>query len=155
MTARVAASRRRSREAALQVLYAVDLAEGAAAESAAGDGSRLLAAEAFENAAAHLELPPAARTFARELVSGVTEHRAKLDQLVGAHSTRWRIDRMAAVDRNILRLAAYETVYTDTPAAVVIDQAVDLASRFGGERSSGFVNGILDALARRVRGDDG
>jgi N utilization substance protein B len=150
VTSAAPASRRRSREAALQVLYAVDLAEGADT----GDG-RVLAAEAFENAAAHLELPPAARAFALELVSGVTEHREKLDQLVGAHATRWRIERMAAVDRNILRLAAYETVYTDTPTAVVIDQAVDLASRFGGERSSGFVNGILDALARAVRGDGG
>lgn len=150
MTARAPASRRRSREAALQVLYAVDLAEGVA-----GGEGRLLASEAFENAAAHLELPPAARAFAHELVSGVTEHRAKLDQLVGAHATRWRIERMAAVDRNILRLAAYETVYTETPTAVVIDQAVDLARRFGGERSSGFVNGILDALARGVRGDGG
>jgi len=150
VTARAPASRRRSREAALQVLYAVDLAEGVG-----GGEGRLLAEEAFENAAAHLELPPAARTFARELVSGVAEHRAKLDQLVGTHATRWRIDRMAAVDRNILRLAAYETVYTETPTAVVIDQAVDLASRFGGERSSGFVNGILDALARGVRGDGG
>ena len=150
MSPRAAASRKRSREAALQVLYAVDLAENAAG----GDG-QVFAAEAFENAAAHLELPPAARAFARELVSGVTEHRAKLDQQIGQHATRWRVERMAAVDRNILRLAAYETVYTDTPTAVVIDQAVDLATRFGGERSSGFVNGILDALARGVRGEDG
>jgi len=143
-------SRKRSREAALQVLYAVDLAQGTADSDA-----RVLAAEAFENAAAHLELPPSARTFSLELVSGVTEHRTKLDTLIGAQATRWRIERMAAVDRNILRLAAYETVYTDTPTAVVIDQAVDLARRFGGERSSGFVNGILDAVARAVRGEDG
>jgi N utilization substance protein B len=55
---------------------------------------------------------------------------------------------MAAVDRNVLRLAAYELLHTDTPAAVVIDEAVELARRFGGERSPGFVNGVLDALAR-------
>jgi N utilization substance protein B len=147
VTARGAVSRHRSREAALQVLYAADLAGRAAA---AGD-ARGLATEAFENAAAHFELPPAGRAFARELVAGVSEHRAKLDELIGEHATHWRLDRMAAVDRNILRLAAYETVYTETPTAVVIDEAVDLANRFGGERSSGFVNGILDALARGVR----
>ncbi len=130
------------------MLYAVDLARRDTAEGEMG----ALAAEAFENAAAHLELPPAARAFARELVAGATEHGAKLDQLVGEYSTHWRLDRMAVVDRNILRLAAYETVYTDTPTAVVIDEAVELASRFGGERSSGFVNGILDALAHGVRG---
>ena len=140
------APRHRSREAALQVLYAVDLSGGASGQDAAA-----LAEEAFESAAAHLELPPAARSFARELVAGVVAHREKLDRLISAHARRWRIDRMATVDRNVLRVGAYETLYTDTPTAVVIDEAVDLARRFGGERSPAFVNGILDALARAER----
>jgi len=145
---RASAPRRRSREAALQVLYALDLSfRGAAPVEGA------LAEEALENAAAHFELPPAARAFARELVHGVTAHREKLDPLVARHATHWRLDRMAAVDRNILRLAAYETLYTSTPAAVVIDEAVGLARRFGGDESPGFVNGVLDALAREVRGE--
>jgi N utilization substance protein B len=146
---RATAPRRRSREAALQVLYALELSSrgGALAEGAAPPE------EAFENAAAHFELPPAARAFARELVYGVAAHREKLDPLVARHATHWRLDRMAAVDRNILRLAAYETLYTSTPAAVVIDEAVGLARRFGGDESPGFVNGVLDALAREVRGE--
>jgi transcription antitermination protein NusB len=133
--------RRRSREVALQVLYALDASTSASAD------------EAFEGTAAHFELPPGARSFARELVHGVAAHREKLDQLVARHATHWRLDRMAAVDRNILRLAAYETLYTETPAAVVIDEAVDLARRFGAEGSPAFVNGVLDALAREVRGE--
>ena len=60
---------------------------------------------------------------------------------------------MAAVDRNVLRLAAYELAHTETPTAVVIDEAVELARRFGGDRSPGFVNGVLDALSRAVRGE--
>jgi transcription antitermination protein NusB len=141
--------RRRSREAALQVLYALDV-------PAREDADRLaeapeLVEEAFEAAAAHFELPPAASTFARELVHGVVAHQAKLDPLIARHATHWRLDRMAAVDRNILRLGAYETFYTDTPGAVVIDEAVNLARRFGGDSSPGFVNGVLDALVREVR----
>jgi N utilization substance protein B len=142
------APRRRSREAALQVLYAIDLAGG----SGEGDFPSL-AAESFENAAAHLELPPGARAFARELVAGVAEHREKLDRLIADHARRWRVSRMATVDRNVLRLAASETLYTETPTPVVIDEAVDLARRFGGERSPAFVNGVLDALARVARGE--
>lgn len=136
-------SRSASRQAALQVLYAVDLAGAAEASDA-----RARAMECFESAVAHLELPPAARRFARELVAGVAEHREKLDRLLATHARNWRVERMAVVDRNILRIAAFETVYTATPAAVVIDEAVDLARRFGGERSPAFVNGVLDALAR-------
>jgi transcription antitermination protein NusB len=146
-----AAPRRRSREAALQVLYALDVPARDPAESLAP--AMEVAEETFEAAAAHFELPPAARAFARELVHGVVAHREKLDPLVGRHATHWRLERMAAVDRNILRLAAYETLYTDTPAAVVIDEAVSLARRFGSDASPAFVNGVLDALARDVRGD--
>jgi N utilization substance protein B len=149
MSARRAVPRRRSREAALQVLYAFDLS---AREAAAPAEVAALAAEAFESAAANFELPPAARAFARELVTGVVTHGEKLDQLVARHATHWRLDRMAAVDRNILRLGAYEVLCTDAPAAVVIDEAVDLARRFGGDDSPAFVNGVLDALAREVRG---
>jgi N utilization substance protein B len=150
MSGGAGAQRRRSREVALQVLYALDV-------PARDPGERLaeaseLAEEAFEAAAAHFELPPAARAFARELLHGVVAHLEKLDPLIARHATHWRLDRMAAVDRNILRLAAYETLYTETPEAVLIDEAVNLARRFGGDGSPAFVNGVLDALAREVRG---
>jgi len=103
--------------------------------------------------AAHFELPEGARAFAKELVSGVCRSRADLDARLAAHSQHWRLDRMAAVDRNVLRIGAYEILHTDTPAAIAIDEAVELAQRFGGERSPAFVNGILDSVARNHGGD--
>ena len=146
MSAPRRSSRHRSREAALQVLYAVDLARRDPEKSA---GAQVLfGEEALANAAVHFELPEAARGFAGELVAGVMAHRERLDERLGAHATNWRLERMAVVDRNVLRLAAYEILYTETPREVLIDEAVDLARRFGGDRSPGFVNGILDALSR-------
>jgi len=139
-------SRRRSREAALQVLYALDLAPRS--EVRAG----LEAVEvAFQRTCENFELPEGARAFAKELISGITQRREELDALLAAHSAHWRLSRMATVDRNILRLGAYELVGSDAPTAVVIDEAVELARRFGGEASPGFVNGVLDALASVVR----
>jgi len=141
------ASRHRSREAALQILYAIDLARHDEAQLEP-------AAQAMvESAAEHFELPEGARAFAKELVLGVASRRAQVDEILARHTRRWRVSRMAAVDRNILRLAVYELVHTDSPTAVVIDEAVELAARFGGDRSPAFVNGILDAAARSVRGE--
>lgn len=134
------APRRRSREAALQVLYAIDVA--------GRDGAAASAQEMFESAAAHFELPEGARAFAKELILGVEEQRAAIDTRLAEHAAHWRVERMAAVDRNVLRLATWELCFTGTPTEVVIDEAVELARRFGAERSPGFVNGILDALAR-------
>jgi N utilization substance protein B len=137
-------TRHRSREAALQVLYAVDLDRQQAAETS----ETARAEEAFERVAAHFELPEGARAFAKELVNGVCGSRQDLDARLATQSEHWRIDRMAAVDRNVLRIGAYEILHTDTPAAIAIDEAVELAQRFGGDRSPAFVNGILDSLAR-------
>ncbi len=137
------APRRRSREAALQVLYALDVARRAGEPSAQ---------EVFESAAAHFELPEGARAFAKELVLGVVERRAELDARITAQAANWRVERMAAVDRNVLRLATFEMAFLDTAAPVVIDEAVDLARRFGSERSPAFVNGVLDAVARHEGG---
>ena len=107
----------------------------------------------FESAASHFELPEGARAFAKELVLGVVERRKELDADIAEHAANWRVERMAAVDRNVLRLAAFELRHADTPTAVVIDEAVELARRFGGERSPAFVNGVLDALARGSAGE--
>ena len=135
------ASRHRSREAALQVLYALDLSRPGPPAPEAADA-------ALEDTARHFELPEGARAFAAELVGGVVAHCADLDAVLAKHATHWRLDRMAAVDRNVLRLAAWEIRFGQTPTAAAIDEAVDLARRFGGERSPGFVNGVLDAVAR-------
>jgi N utilization substance protein B len=142
-----AASRHRSRQAALQVLYAIDLARRRSPEE-----SGPAAEEAFEDAAAHFELLEGARAFAKELVTGVASRREELDRELAEHAAHWRVERMAAVDRNVLRLAVYELLHSDTPTEVVIDEAVELARRFGGEASPAFVNGVLDAIHRALRG---
>jgi len=146
--AKGSSSRHRSREAALQMLYAIDLGR----RGSPGDATR--AEEVFQGVCENFELPEGARAFAKELVTGVTARSPALDAEIARHAQRWRISRMAAVDRNVLRLGAFELLHSDAPAAVVIDEAVELARRFGGERSPGFVNGILDAIARGRRGGE-
>lgn len=106
---------------------------------------------AFDRITEHFSVPGSSIDFARELVGGVAARAVELDEIVGQHARNWRVSRMAAVDRNVLRLAVYELRDTDTPIAVVIDEAVDLARRFGSDTSPSFVNGILDAVAREVR----
>jgi len=94
------------------------------------------------------ETPRGAVDFAERLVRGVIAHRDELDEAVQEQSENWRMERMARVDRNVLRLGAWELLHTDTPARVVINEAVEVARTFGGENSPAFVNGILDKLAR-------
>ena len=147
MSARREAPRHQSRRAALQVLYAVDLASGSCA------GPPPSADEVFDGVAAHFDLHGGAHDFARQLAKGVEAHRAEIDARIAACARNWRLERMAAVDRNVLRLASYELLHTETPYTVVIDEAVELAREFGSEPSPAFVNGVLDAVARAVRED--
>ncbi len=157
-------ARHRAREVALQVLYAIDLGVGrgegdAEAEAEAEDPASVRPLRdpiergetAFERVTENFSVPHGARAFARQLVAAVTRHAEELDELLGAHARNWRVSRMAAVDRNVLRMAIYELRDTETPVAVVIDEAVDLARRFGSDASPAFVNGVLDAVAREVR----
>ncbi len=131
--------RRRGRELALQLLYQHELA--------GGEVETLTASSADLQ-----EVPAAAREFAGTLVRGVLGHLPEIDSELAGQADHWRIERMAAVDRNILRLAMYELLYQpDTPVSVIIDEAIELAKRYGSERSSQFVNGVLDAFAHRVR----
>ena len=125
------ARRSRAREVALQVLYQDDLNPGA--NPAKADEflrSRLAGDELAE--------------FARSLVAGVRRNRGELDELLGRTADNWTLERMAATDRNVLRLGAYEILYTATPGRVAINEAVELAKRFGTGHSAQFVNGILD-----------
>ena len=92
---------------------------------------------------------PSLVEFSRLLIDGVTARRAELDEKIAAAAENWSVPRMAATDRNLLRLGCYEIDYTDTPVKVVIDEAVELAKRFGGAQSAQFVNGILDKLMQR------
>ena len=166
--------RKRSRAAALQVLFSLEFSahpsapqedaetpEGAdpspgpmpAPEEEAPDPDADLARAqvAFDEVGAHFELPEGARAFAKELVFGVVQARGELDALIAEHARNWRVERMASVDRNVLRVGVYELLHGDAPAAVVIDEGVELARRFGGERSPAFVNGVLDAVSSVVR----
>ena len=85
-------------------------------------------------------------SFARSLVAGVRRNRAELDQLLAKTADNWSLERMAATDRNVLRLGAFEILFAETPDRVAINEAVELAKRFGSRQSAQFVNGILDRL---------
>ena len=142
------APRAASRQVALQVLYAVDLASSR--ETGEAFDPVRAGAEAFESIACSFDLPEGARAFAKQLVFGVVERREELDRYLAENTRNWRVDRMAAVDRNVLRIAVFELLATDTPTSVVIDQAIELARRFGDDPSPAFVNGVIDAVAVRV-----
>lgn len=96
---------------------------------------------------------PAAKTtrgFANQLFEGAVAEAATLDELVASHATNWRLERMAAIDRAILRLAAYELRAGETPPKVVINEAVELAKTFSSEEAAPFINGILDAIQKSL-----
>lgn len=96
---------------------------------------------------------PQMKAMAERLAAGAQERIAALDERIGAAAANWRLDRIATVDRTILRLGTYELMAEpETPAAVVLDEAVELAKRFGEADSPAFVNGVLDAIRREVRG---
>jgi N utilization substance protein B len=163
---RAGTSRRRAREVALQVLYAIDLAStrarpepddeppvlGRRRDSKMPDPTPIpTPSEVFDGVADHFEMPEGARRFARQLVDDVRQNAEQIDATISSHARNWRISRMAAVDRNILRLGTFELSFTQTPSAVILNEAVDLARRFCTDPSPAFVNGILDAIARGVR----
>jgi N utilization substance protein B len=136
-----AGSRRTGRAYALQLLYARDGDPSTDVEGAAASW-----AEAFD-----LEIDATAQAFARDLVAAASTSAPRLDELIAAASKNWRIDRMSRVDRNILRLGACELVaFRDVPVKVVLNEAVELAKRFGTAESSAFVNGVLDRIATAV-----
>ncbi|ROQ90644.1 transcription antitermination factor NusB [Desulfosoma caldarium] len=127
-------TRRQAREMALQVLYQMDL-------------NCMAPDRAFELVCACLEPPQEPRAFAKLLVDGVKAHQPDIDRHLAAASEHWRVDRMSPVDRNILRIALYEMLYQDDiPPRVSINEAIELAKRFGSQDSSAFVNGILDKI---------
>jgi N utilization substance protein B len=125
--------RRRAREVALQVLFQDDL--NPRSNPATGDVliARRLGKEDLVD-------------FARGLVAGVRRNRQELDQCIERAAVNWTLGRMAATDRNVLRMGAYEILHTETPPPVVVNEAVELAKRFGTSQSASFVNGILDRL---------
>jgi N utilization substance protein B len=91
------------------------------------------------------------RTFAESLVEGVIRERAALDVIIAEAAENWRIERMAVVDRNILRMAVFELAKAPTtPAVVILDEAIEVGKKYGSEQSGAFLNGILDAIRKRM-----
>lgn len=125
--------RSRARQVVLQVLYQDDL------------NPKHNPAHADALIRRRLRLPEMI-DFARELVAGVRRNRGELDGLIARAAVNWSLDRMPPTDRNVLRLGAYEILHADTPDRVAVDEAIELAKRFGTAESASFVNGILDRL---------
>jgi transcription antitermination protein NusB len=134
------AARHRAREAALQMLYQSEIGRAGAYETIATywpandpDG----------------EVDEELREFANGLVRGTLDRVPELDRRLSAHTHNWRVERMAVIDRIVLRLAACELLtHTDTPPKVIINEAIELARTFSGEEAVPFVNGVLDALRK-------
>jgi N utilization substance protein B len=129
--------RRKAREFALQMLFQCELSREEPAR---------VKALFWKGARAAKET----RAFANQLFDGAVREAAALDDLIATHSERWRFERLAVVDRLILRLGAYELSHEATPPKVVINEAVELAKKFSAEEAAPFVNGILDAIRRAV-----
>ncbi|HTO52056.1 MAG TPA: transcription antitermination factor NusB [Myxococcota bacterium] len=135
-----------AREAALQVLFAAELSSSEVDAGAVRD--------AFESVREEFDLPKRARERALELCLGVVHHLKDIDLAIARASEHWKVERLAAVERNVLRVAAFELLFEPaTPAEVVIDEAVEVARRFASEKSPAFVNGVLDVVARNARAE--
>jgi N utilization substance protein B len=131
-------SRRKSREFAMQMLYQWELG---------GNTPEQVGASFFLERKADSEV----ETFARGLFRGAVDDIKPLDKLIGEHAKNWRLERMAAVDRSILRLAVYELLHCpETPPSAVINEALEIARRFSGDGSVEFVNGILDSILKSL-----
>jgi N utilization substance protein B len=133
------AKRTKARERAVQALYQLDVS--------ASDLDEALARfwRSFEPVEREV------REMAEALVRGVAAHRREIDEAIEGASANWRLDRMARVDRNVLRLAVHELLHrTDVPVKVVIDEAIELGKKYGSESSGAFVNGVLDGIASRL-----
>jgi N utilization substance protein B len=130
--------RRRAREVVLQLLYEDDL----------NPQHPLWASDRFLQR--RLNREPDLLDVGRQLLAGVRRHRPEVDRRLAEAAQNWSLHRMAVIDRNVLRLAAYEMRWTEVPARVAINEALELAKRYGSEQSAAFVNGILDRLLREI-----
>lgn len=132
--------RREGREHAVQALYAIELSPAPPREAIA----LFWETERFKSSA---------KAFAGELLGGILEHREEIDAQISVKSPNWSLTRMAKIDLAIIRLAAYELIFrSDIPKNVTINEAIEIAKKFGSEESPSFVNGILDEIARTLPG---
>jgi len=132
--------RRKAREYALQMLFQWDITH---------DSIDQIAATFFEGQ----EESPGVAAFARQLVTRTVEHVEEIDGLIQRHAEHWRLDRMATVDRNLLRMATQEFMFDkETPKTVAINEAIEIARRFSTQESPQFINGILDSIKKELEG---
>jgi N utilization substance protein B len=129
--------RRKGREIALQALYQMEI-------------TREESEQALANFAERSEASPQAKSFALELVRGVIAERAAIDALVAEASDNWRVERLSRIDLNVIRVAVYELTSMNLPLEIAINEAVEVARRFGTGESTAFVNGVLDQIAARL-----
>lgn len=135
--------RRKSRESALQALFSIDM----------GDGCRKpYSDETTDGLCRMMDVPDASRDYFLDLVKGVFEHFEDIDRCISDTSSNWKLSRMSTVDRNIIRIAVYEMLYKDDiPASVAINEAIEIAKKFGTEKSGPFINGILDSIYKHCK----
>ncbi len=126
-------SRKLARQTAFQILYQLDLAKTDLQET-------------LDSRLAELHLEQADRDYLFEAVKGVVTNRTEVDELLARFAKDWKVERMGYVDRNILRLAAYELYSGDVPDKVIVNEAVELAKRFSDARAAKFINGILGSI---------
>ena len=130
-------ARRKARELALQMLYQHDLS---------GNTPDTIVST-FEDLQ---KSKPSTREFATRIFKGTVDNLSKIDEMIVKQADNWRLSRMAVVDRNIIRMSIYEFLNeTDTPKLVIIDEAIEIAKKFGTQKSSQFINGILDGILKR------
>jgi N utilization substance protein B len=130
-------ARRKARELALQMLYQHDLS---------GNTPEMIVTT-FEDLQ---KSKPNTREFATRIFQGTVDNLSKIDDMIAQQADNWRLSRMAVVDRNIIRMSIYEFLHEeDTPKLVIIDEAIEIAKKFGTQKSSQFINGILDGILKR------
>jgi transcription antitermination protein NusB len=139
------AARHRSRQRALQVLYQWDLRKQPVDDAIASFYDTLYSEED--------ESKPGRDQFMEDLARGTSEMATDIDRRISEKAENWKLDRMPLVDRNVLRMAIYEMSRKETPPAVVIDEALELARQFSGDESVSFINGVLDAVHRDLTPD--
>ncbi|OEU47196.1 MAG: transcription antitermination factor NusB [Desulfobulbaceae bacterium S5133MH15] len=138
-------TRRKSREAALQFLYQNDFVK------VADIGNDAELSENFNIFCSLYQINKKARQYAFDLVKGILAEMDDIDEVISAAASHWRLVRIAPTDRNLLRIAVFEmTDMDDIPPQVAINEAVEIAKRFGGEESPRFINGILDAVKNNL-----
>ncbi len=129
--------RRKAREHALQILFQLDIRK------------EKPSAAVLKHFWAEYKADEEIRNFSEEIVKGTYKHLSKINDLIHQCAKNWSLDRMAVVDRNVLRMAIYEILYRiDIPTSVTINEAIEIAKKFGTDESGAFVNGILDRVAR-------